>query len=480
MSLRRTIKKLLKENADLREENARLREENAQLRALVKSLMQRVADLEEKLGQNSSNTSKPPSSDPPQAPKKRGKKPSGRKPGGQPGHAGAQRALIPVDQADHVQDIKPTHCGRCNRRLAGEDPHPRRHQHLELPQVKPQVYETRLHTLTCVCGCATAAELPPGIPPGMCGPRLQAVMAMCTGVYRLSKRTTLELLGDLLGVELSLGALDHHEKIVSAALQEPYEEAHQALQAQGQANVDETGWREARKKAWLWVATTAWVTVFMIHKSRGTVAARKLLAAFAGYLVTDRWSGYSFWPLNLRQICWAHLKRDFTWLAERGGKMGEIGEALLAEFDKLFGYWHRVRDGTLARSSFRIYLGPIRRRIESLLETGAVCPDAKARGKCKKILTLQAAMWTFARVEGIEPTNNRAETAIRPAVLWRKGSYGTHSEDGSRFVERIMTVNATLRQHHRDVLAYLTEVCQAKLLGQPATRLLPVAKRMVA
>lgn len=470
----RTIKKLLKENAQLRQENA-------ELRALVKSLLKRVADLEEKLGQNSSNTSRPPSTDRPQAPRRRGKKPSGRKPGGQPGHQGAQRALLPADQADHVEDVKPSTCQQCHHLLHGDDPRPQRHQYLELPPVQPEVYETRLHTLTCEhCGTRTTASLPRGVPPGVCGPRLQAIIAMCTGVYRLSKRTTQELLNDLFGVDLSLGALDRHEKTVSDALDAPHQEAHRALQGAGEVHADETGWREARQKAWLWVAATQAVTVFMIHRSRGAVAARRLLGAFAGYLVSDRWGGYNFWPLRMRQICWSHLKRDFTWISERAGKAGKIGEALLVELDKMFGYWHRVRDGTLTRSSFRIYLGPVRRRIEGLLEAGAACPNAKVRGKCKKILALKTAMWTFARVVGVEPTNNHAERSIRPAVLWRKGSFGTSSTEGSRFVERIMTVNATLRQHNRNVLTYLTEVCQAALLRRPAPLLLPKATTKIA
>lgn len=139
----------------------------------------------------------------------------------------------------------------------------------------------------------------------------------------------------------------------------------------------------------------------------------------------------------------------------------------------MFQWWHRVRDGTLARSSFREYMRPVRRRVEELLREGTACEEKRIARSCAKILTLAPALWTFVRVEGVEPTNNAAERAIRPGVLWRKGSFGTDSARGSRFVERIMTVAATCKQQGRNVLDYVTRARKATLRGEPVPSLLP-------
>jgi transposase len=136
-------------------------------------------------------------------------------------------------------------------------------------------------------------------------------------------------------------------------------------------------------------------------------------------------------------------------------------------------WWHQVRDGTLTHAQFRSLLAPLRRQVARLLKAGQTCGVAKTEGVCRERLKVYDALWTFVRVAGVEPTNNAAERAIRPGVLWRTGSFGTQSADGSRFVEAMMTVVATLKQQHRNVLAYLTEVGQAAYLGVPAPSLLP-------
>jgi transposase len=189
--------------------------------------------------------------------------------------------------------------------------------------------------------------------------------------------------------------------------------------------------------------------------------------------VTDRWSAYTWYPTWRRRLCWAHLLRDIAAMIERGGRSQEIGEALRAQARQMFHWWHRVRDGTLTHASFKTYMQPIRREVERLLEAGQTCGAPKTTGTCRQILKLRQALWTFVRHEGVEPTNNTAERAIRPGVLWRKGSFGTQSADGSRFVEALMTVVTTLKQQHRHVLDYLTVACQAALCGEPAPSLLP-------
>lgn len=454
-------------------------EVRAYLRALearVVALEGTVRDLTERLQQNSRTSARPPSSDPPQARVQRPRgEPSGRRPGGQPGHEGQSRALVPVEEVAVVHPVKPKRCQSCQHPLRGQDPQPKRHQVTEIPPVPPLVTEYQLHRLICpACGEATRAALPAGVPRGGFGPRLQAIAALCTGAYHLSKRTTQRVLEDLFGVALGLGTIAHLEQATVRAVATPVAAAREYVQEQPVAYLDETGWCEGRTRAWLWTAVTAWVTVFVVRTSRGAKVARELLGQdFWGILVTDRWSAYTWYPTGWRQVCWAHLVRDIAAMIERGGRSAEIGEALRLQTRQMFHWWHRVRDGTLKLASFRAYMRPVRREVERLLAAGQTCGVPKTAGMCRKILTVRAALWTFVRVAGVEPTNNAAERAIRPGVLWRKGSFGTHSAEGSRFAEAMMTVVATLKQQHRPVLAYMTAACEAALCGEPAPSLLP-------
>jgi transposase len=449
----------------------------AALEGSVQRLEAAVQHLTEHVQQNSRNSSRPPSSDPPQASGKRSRQePSGRRPGGQPGHEGHTRALVPVDEVDVVVPIKPAQCHHCQHPLPGEDPHPQRQQVTEIPPVKPIVTAYQLHRLVCpACGEATRAELPLGVPPGGFGPRLQATMALCTGAYHLSKRTTQDLLAAFFGVALGLGRIANLEQATTQAVAQPVAEARASVQTQPTAYADEAGWREGQQRAWLWTAVTEWVTVFVVRRSRRAKVAQELLGErFWGWLVTDRWSAYTWYPSWRRQLCWAHLLRDIDAMIARGGRSAEVGEALRVEARKMFQWWHRVRDGTLTHASFRTYMQPIRREVERLLEAGQRCGVPQTEGTCREIFKLRQALWTFVRHEGVEPTNNAAERAIRPGVLWRKGSFGTQSAEGSRFVEAMMTVVATLKQQHRHVLDYLTAACEATLRGEPAPSLLPL------
>jgi transposase len=456
----------------------------AEAQAYIRTLEARVAALEaivqqlrEQVQQTSRTSSRPPSSDPPQALAQRPRREStGRRPGGQPGHEGHARGLVPIEQVDVVVPVKPERCRRCQQPLQGEDPQPQRQQVTEIPPVTPVVTEYQLHQLVCsACGAVTRAEVPPGVPMGGFGPQVQAITALCTGAYHLSKRTTQAVLADLFGVSLGLGTVANLERATTQAVAAPVAEARAYVQAQPTAYADETGWREGPHRAWLWTVVTTGVTVFAVRLSRSGKVAQELLGErFWGWLVTDRWSGYSWYPPWRRQLCWAHLRRDIEAMIERGGRSREIGEALQAQARQMFHYWHRVRDGTLAHASFASYMRPIRREIEHLLEAGQTCGVPKTEGTCRDLLKRRQALWTFVRHAGVEPTNNTAERAIRPGVLWRKGSFGTHSPEGSRFVEAIMTVVATLKQQHRNVLDYLTAACEATLRGEAAPSLLPI------
>ncbi|MCA1853361.1 MAG: IS66 family transposase, partial [Beggiatoa sp.] len=436
-----------------------------------------IVELERRVNQNSRNSHKPPSSDGPGT-FRRGQLPARekrRKRGGQTGHEGHHRDLLPSEEVDERVEVRPSSCEHCGADLVGSDPAPERRQKVEIPPIQPQVTEYRLHALKCgCCGEVTRGRLPEGVPAGCFMSRLLAVIALLSGAYRLSKRQIQQLLGDLLGIGLSLGSIITVEQSVSQTLAEPVREAQEYVREQTVVHSDETSWKQALKRAWLWVAVTPWVTVFLIRLSRGKVVAEELLGeGFAGYLVSDRWSGYSWVELRRRQVCFAHLKRDFQKIADAQGDLARIGQSLLEQTQRLFKLWHRVGEGTLKRASFATYASVIRGEIRALLEQGMVCADAKIAGMCRKILSVEPAMWTFVRVGGVDPTNNDGERSLRHAVLWRKGSYGTQSEDGSRYVERILTVVMTLRQQRRSVLEYLTATCQSALCHESPPSLLP-------
>jgi len=454
----------------------------AELEALVASLLARLARLEAenaelraRLGLTSQNSSKPPSSDPPSAPRQ-GKEPTGRKRGGQPGHKLHKRELLPPTR---VVPVLPSRCERCERPLRGRDPAPQIHQVIELPIVVPDVTSYELHELGCECGARTRATLPEGVPQGAFGPRLTAATVLCTSRYRMSKRAAQDFVQDLFGIDVAVGSVSKMEQFVSEAVAAPVEEARAAAQEQTVAHQDETGWFEGphqgrKARAWLWVAVTALVTVFRIARSRGADVTKEMLGeGFRGFLVVDRWSAYRWVARGMRQLCWAHLIRDFAYFVDRRGAGGEIGNRLLKFTDVMFQWWHRIRDGTLTRRTFQRRMKRVERAVGRLLRKAAVCGDAKIEGMAKDILKHEPALWTFVYAEGVEPTNNAAERALRTAVIWRKVSFGTDSEKGSRFVERILTVLATLKQQRRNVLAYLTEACEAALHRRQPPSLLP-------
>jgi transposase len=266
------------------------------------------------------------------------------------------------------------------------------------------------------------------------------------------------------------------EQQVSAAVAPPVAEAQAFVQQQAVVNADETGWREGTHRRWLWTAVTPLVSVFVVLATRGRTGAQALLgAAFAGIVGSDRWGGYTWVDPAQRQLCWAHLVRDFAAFVERGGEPARIGHALLAVSAQICALWHRGRDGTLPRSTFVREMEPLQAQIVALLAEGTTLEHAKTRRACQNILKLAPALWTFVTLEGVEPTNNAAERALRRAVVWRRRSFGTQSAQGSRFAERLLTVVTTLRQQERDVLDYLTMACTAALWGQPAPSLLPAS-----
>ncbi len=448
-------------------------EAQAAVSELVDSFERRVAALQEQGRRNSTNSSRPPSSDPPSVKRRPPAPPSGKKRGGQPGHARHARPLVPHEQLRRIVECKPPQCRWCGDPLAGDDPEPLRHQVAELPPVVPVVDEYRLHRLTCPrCRTTTRAKLPPGVPAGAFGPRLRAILGVLAGAYRLGKRPIRQLASDLLGLSISTGMICRLERQGAADLEAPVGELREHVRRAASAHIDETSWWQGQERMWLWAAVAKSATVFTIAKSRGADVAKAMLGTAARKVViSDRLKSYNW--IKRRQVCWAHLRRDFQAMIDRGGEAAEVGQRLLDHSDALFRWWHRVRDGTLARSSFRLYVSWLRDCLREDLRRGAACACPRTTATCRELLGGETHLWTFVRVEGIEPTNNHAERALRHGVIYRKLSGGTDSEHGSRFVERMLSVVATCRQQGMNVLDYLTRCYRAHLDGGPVPSLIP-------
>lgn len=434
----------------------------------ILALEARVAELEAQLRQNSTNSSKPPSADGPHAKPAPPKTPSGKKRGGQPGHPKHERTILPPDEC---VDHKPTHCSHCRHELRGDDPQPELVQVLDLPTTMRHVIHHRRHTLTCPhCHVSTTA---PAVTVAQFGPKLQATVALLSGVGRLSKRTIRTIVHDVCDLPISLGAVSDLEAKTATSL-EPIHDAAVRYTRGRDANIDETGWKQGPKKAWLWTAVTISVTVFLVRLTRSRVAFDDLRANSGGVLTTDRYAVYDHLKPDRRQLCWAHLRRDFQAMIDRANAASGIGEELLLHADILFDHWQKVRDGTRTRRWFaRVQVLWLREEVRLLLARGSACGCAKTAGVCRELVAVEESLWTFARVAGVEPTNNAAERAVRHAVCWRKTSHGTQSERGSRFVERILTVVATCRQQGRSVMAFLMEAIQAEQTGNARPSLLP-------
>src|SRR3954470_8704837 len=446
--------------------------------ALIAALQERIREMEARLGQTTANSSRPPSSDPPQA-SARSKVPlSGRARGGQPGLRGACRALLPVEQADEVVPVVPERYRHCQQPFLEPAGRRRgrvwRHQVVELLPLAVRVTEYQMVARRCsTCGKRTRADLPAGVPRRPFGARLTAVIALLSGRYRLSRREVRPLLQDVWAVRVSLGAVVRQEQAQSAALAPVVAEARATVQQAAVVNLDETGWRQAQRRAWLWTVVTGALTGFWMDRSRGGAVVEQVLGSqCAGVVGSDRWSAYSRFPAERRALCHAHLKRDFQALVDRGGEAEPIGRWGLAEIKRLFALWQRFRAGEFDRPELRRRLIPLQARLGRLLRHGQQNPNRKAAALCRELHKWWPALWTFACVEGVEPTNNLAERALRPAVLWRKGSFGSDSAAGSRFAERLLTVVATCRQQGRPLLDFLVAAGEAALQGTAAPSLL--------
>jgi transposase len=461
--------------ASLREHVDAMPEHIGSLQAQLSKLQLQLADATGRKPPHAGNSSRPPSSDPPDAPACPRRPPSGRKRGGQRGHPGHQRRQLGDEELTAIVPHRPQQCPACTFPLADDLPtegNPQRMQVWEIPPIQPEVTEHRGYAVRCPHGDVLVPA--PDLPVSAVGPRLAAMGSLLHGRYRLSVRETAGVFDDLLGVPVGIGSINGLCQEVSAAVAEPDEAAREAGHEQKVANVDETGWKHAGKRRWLWGAVTALCTVFLVTQSRSA----KVLAAVLGEDVTglvgsDRYRAYRSIPTERRQVCWAHLKRDLAAFAERGGSVGDWGKEGIGLVAKIFAAGYRFKDGTRDRRGLQAEIAPLRHDFRAFLERATEAPSWKVRGFSADLRKLESALGTFASVAGVEPTNNAAERALRPAVFWRKGCFGADSDDGTQFVARILTVPATCRQQHRPLLGYLTEAVVAHRLGRSAPALLP-------
>jgi transposase len=422
----------------------------------------------------------PPSANPPGAPKPVTKKKSKRKPGGQPGHPPHLKALLPPERVNQTVAFVPAQCGRCQAPLPHEpspqDPAPTRFQTIELPPLVAVVTEYQGQARTCPdCGAVTHQPIPRELLAHSVGPRLTATLSYFTGCHGVSKRGVEEIAAAVFDAPVALGTVANLEQEMSAALAAPHQEAVAAVRAAAVKHADETSWKLRGRLCWLWTAATAKAVAFLIHAKRGAVGLTALLgAAIQGILCSDRWSVYERVPPNRRQVCWAHLKRDFQKVLDGGGPSAFVGRRGRVLVKKVFAAWHAFREGQTTRAQLQDQLAPLMNRMQRLLLEGAILgEDARVATFCENLLALEPALWTFAEVEGVEPTNNFMERLLRRAVLWRKRSFGSWSAAGCRFVERILTVVQTRRLQGQRVLDYLYEALVAHRAGQPCPKLLP-------
>ena len=442
--------------------------------SMLAKLDRQVQALQEKSRINSSNSSKAPSSD-----MARGKKTvverkkSGKKQGGQLGRVGKSRELSDSLEVC-IQVCPPQISCEC-----GAAVHPTkllsRHQSIEIPVIKPVVTEYRVYAGQCQgCGKCHEGQLPTGVTHALVGPGLLALMGTLTGGYRLSKRMVQSLLHDVFGTTLSLGLISQSEAVISAALAPITEQAHQHVQSAAVVHCDETGHKERHARHWMWVAIAGLVSVFLARAGRSAKEAKELLGeGFAGTLITDRHGAYNWVDMARRQLCWAHLLRDFTKIAERSGVAGQIGWLLAEHTRRMFRYWHQVQSGQLKQPQFEQVMSVMSANIEQALQRGVDCGESKTANTCKRLLNARAGLWTFVRTPGVMPTNNLAERSIRHYVIWRKISLGTQSARGSLYTQRVMTIVGSCKLQGRNVLEFMTQAMNAHFGKNTTPSLVP-------
>lgn len=452
---------------------------HASSRSWIHAHEDRYTEMERALAKNSHNSSLPPSRDgsaqKARTNAKRRRRGKRRHPGGQQGHVGHNRPLVPPKRVKWSKPCFPEECRRCYRDLrdVSPDPEPLLHQIAEIPEIQPEVVEYVRHRVTCPdCNTTTVAKLPEGVPTSNFGVNLRSLVVLLSGRYRISRRETVELCRDVFGLDVSLGSIANILTRTSCALATPCAEVEKAVQTAPVVHLDETGWREKAKPFHLWIVVTALLVLFRIARRTKQVAQELVGENFPGTAVTDRYAAYRWIPDERHQVCWNHLRLDFAELVERDGDARCIGEAGQKLQASLFRVWHTYKKGAIDWDRMQRRMTRVEVRLGQVLQDGCQSSDAAARRLCRSLSRIEPSLFVFARVPGVEPTNNISERGIRPAVQWRKTCLGTQSDSGSRFVERILTVVGTCRLQDRPLLPYLRDVLSAADRGDEIPSLL--------
>ncbi len=421
------------------------------------------------------NSSVPPSTEHPHAKPKSSRLPTGKSPGGQPGHPKHTRELLPVEQCDEVVVLTPEACRRCGAPL---DQHqcpldPLRHHVWDISEIKPLVIEYCRRRILCgKCQETTCAALPETLGITTAGPKLLATTAIFLSRLRGSRRLTAEAMSSFFGIPAAASWIVKLQTEITSLLRPIYDELVAALPRLAWVNADETPYKEGLLKSWLWAVHSERFTVFALRPDRKDDHIQSVLGAdFTGTVMCDRAKMYLGFE-NI-QWCWAHLRRDFVALSDTDRRINNIGQELVDLTDEIFHYWHLFRGGTLTRGGLQALMAELRVRFEDALDRGTSSEHSLIAGRCRSILTRPDALWAFASTEGVEPTNNAAERAIRPLVILRKLTYGTQRAAGSRFVETMHTIRETCRQQGRNALEFITDAITKARRRDPSPSLLP-------
>jgi transposase len=459
---------LLTRNAVLRGQVHLLRLKLQREQAFRVAAEQRVKDLEERLAVNATNSSMPPSASPRWAPRPAEKKPTGRKRGGQIGHKGNGRKLLEPRQVDDRIEHRPRVCTRCRASLEHQPTELiGRHQVAELPPRAVKITEHQSFACRCgVCGTVNRAVIPDAVRASSIGPRLSSAIGVLSALVHGSRRAVTGVVSEVLGCPIALGSISARERELSDALEQPYAQLAEQVSHAKVKYVDETSWYQKSVEHWLFAAITRRAAVFAVEKTRTRRSLKALLRGrLRGVFCTDRAGIYDLLALSRRGLCWAHLKRDFVRCLERGGASEAVGGVGLEVCHEVFGTWRDFRQKKIDRRELQERIKPLRRKMRQTLERAAALGIAKTSGLCRALLKREEAMWNWAKVPALEPTNNLAERMLRPAVIWRKKSFGSDSRGGSVFVERMLSVIQTAKLRKQNLLDYLTQALTAHRAG---------------
>ena len=446
-----------------------------ELHQLIQQVIEKVEKLEienrelrARINSNSNNSSKPPSSD--FKKNKKAKQSSGKPSGGQKGHRGHFRALMDESLVDQIVECNTiAACEDCGGEVILTGRHVR-HQVHELPEIKLAVTEYRLAIGQCSC-CLhqQMAVLPLGVSWGITGPRLTSFMSMMVTKYQLSRRMLVEFLKEHVNFQISLGTVFNKQRLVNQILKGPIDALLPIIKGESSTNMDETSHRQSGKNYWTWVIASKTAAYFKITKSRGKKVVGELMHDFKHTLISDRYSIYNYFDSSQRQLCWAHLIRDFTRLRQHHDKViSRIGKRLLENATQLFENWHRFKKGNITRVDLMREVAPIMRVVGEYLEQGSYTdPKLRAARFCKNLLEHFSALWTFLEYENVEPTNNHAERCLRSLVIWRKKYFTTHSDHGSEYVARTASLLRTTQLQKNSAYQYLSQAIDKHFSKQP-------------